>query len=365
MHIDEFLQWERVTRDTIDFKAIYVDMAGDLMAGLLLSQIVFWHLPDRSGNSKLQVRKDGYMWIARSNSDWWEETRMTTEQARRAMGILVKSGLVETDTHRFNGTPTTHVRILEDAFLHAWNEALATPPVNPNRKAQPELQSDSTWATAQVHLGQPPSPLGLQPKSLTETTTETTSEKKNAPSATSLAPAPADNNGRIIIDLNDVMSTLETQGISVNDATALCECGAMLSQKGNCCPDCGREVVWLNSRIWKREWGKPENVLRDRSWERPGDGYTLGVFGRLGIAKFDNQVRSEEWHKLLRDATTEEMDRAVDFVVRASRESGYGGLAHLMNLASKIVRERPEVLPQNLPSVDVSKFVGYHELGAE
>ena len=46
----EFIAWEQVSRDTIDVKRCYVDIAGDLVAGILLSQIVYWHLPDKDGN---------------------------------------------------------------------------------------------------------------------------------------------------------------------------------------------------------------------------------------------------------------------------------------------------------------------------
>ena len=38
---NDFLAWEKASRDSIDFKKIYVDVAGDLIAGLLLSQIIY------------------------------------------------------------------------------------------------------------------------------------------------------------------------------------------------------------------------------------------------------------------------------------------------------------------------------------
>ena len=50
-----FLTWEKTTWDTVDFKRIYVDMAGDRVAGLMLSQLVYWCLlPNKNGKSKLQ-----------------------------------------------------------------------------------------------------------------------------------------------------------------------------------------------------------------------------------------------------------------------------------------------------------------------
>jgi len=63
-----FLLWETASRDTVDFKTIYVDMADDLVAGLLLSQIVYWYLPSKEGRSKLRVFKDGYYWIAKTRT---------------------------------------------------------------------------------------------------------------------------------------------------------------------------------------------------------------------------------------------------------------------------------------------------------
>jgi hypothetical protein len=42
MNYKEFIAHERASLDTIDFKRVYVDVTnGDLVAGLLLSQIVF------------------------------------------------------------------------------------------------------------------------------------------------------------------------------------------------------------------------------------------------------------------------------------------------------------------------------------
>ena len=44
-------------QDTIDFKKCYVDLCDDLIGGLLLSQIVYWHLPSKeSGKTKLRSK---------------------------------------------------------------------------------------------------------------------------------------------------------------------------------------------------------------------------------------------------------------------------------------------------------------------
>ena len=53
---NNFLAWRTNTRDTIDFKKIYVDMVGDLIAGLMLGRIIYWYLPDKE---ELCVKKTG------------------------------------------------------------------------------------------------------------------------------------------------------------------------------------------------------------------------------------------------------------------------------------------------------------------
>src|SRR5699024_12159927 len=90
-----FLYWEQASEDTIDFKRIYVDVAGDILAGLLLSQIIYWHLPNKSGEQKLRVEKDGHLWIAKGRSEWFEEIRLTARQFDRASKILEDKGLIE------------------------------------------------------------------------------------------------------------------------------------------------------------------------------------------------------------------------------------------------------------------------------
>src|SRR5262245_57447695 len=70
---EQFLLWERASRDTLEVKRLYVDMAGDLVAGVMLSQIIYWHLPNRDGYAKLQVQREGKRWLAKGRADWWEE----------------------------------------------------------------------------------------------------------------------------------------------------------------------------------------------------------------------------------------------------------------------------------------------------
>jgi hypothetical protein len=124
MDLKEFLLWEQATRDCIDVKKIYVDMADDLVAGILLSQIVYWFLPDKEGKTKLRVEKDGHLWLVKGREDWWDECRIKPRQFDTAFKKLEEQGLVEKKTFKFNGDPTIHIRILWDKFLSRLQELL-------------------------------------------------------------------------------------------------------------------------------------------------------------------------------------------------------------------------------------------------
>lgn len=133
MNFAQFLAWEESSRDTIDFKKIYVDMVGDLNAGLMLSEIVYWYLPNKRGESKLRVEHDGKFWIACRRYEWWERTRLSPKQSDHALAILVGIHLVEKARYKFMGEIALHIRLIEDVFLSIFADALAHPAVNPYR----------------------------------------------------------------------------------------------------------------------------------------------------------------------------------------------------------------------------------------
>lgn len=121
----DFLRWEETDYDSINVKRIYIDIAEDLIAGILLSQIVYWHLPSkRDGNSKLKVKKGNKLWLAKGREDWWDECRITPRQFDRAIGILAEKGIIEKKLFRFNGSPMTHIRLIPDALMEHINDAL-------------------------------------------------------------------------------------------------------------------------------------------------------------------------------------------------------------------------------------------------
>lgn len=162
MEYKDFLYWEATSKDTIDFKRIYVDMTGDIVAGLMLSEIVYWHLPSRSGHTKLRVEHDGKLWIAVRRYEWWDRARISPKQADRCLETLRDLGIIETAIYKYDGSPTIHIRLLEDGFMHSFESNLEAPenPFLPESEDRSSQKGNND--------------LSKKGRTLTETTTETT-----------------------------------------------------------------------------------------------------------------------------------------------------------------------------------------------
>ena len=176
---EAYAQLEKENSERVSVKLAYIDMVGDLAAGLLLSQIVYWHLPNSNGNSKLAVQHEGHYWVAKTRHDWWHETRLTARQVDRALQKIAKTGIIEMKVFKFNGAPTTHIRLDIEKFLEVWSESKS-----PNGNIRNHQMVSSISRTGDIHVTQ-------TVISLTDTTTETTTNIEN-PLVVEADPKPSD-----------------------------------------------------------------------------------------------------------------------------------------------------------------------------
>lgn len=168
--------WEQLSRDTIDVKRAYIDVAEDLVAGILLSQIIYWNLPSQNGKTKLRVKKDGELWLAKTREDWWDECRITPRQCDRALKILVDKKLVEKEIFKFNGNPTTHIKLNFDVLTQCLSVITQTG-ITKSPKGEEPNNPKGKNEIDQMEI------------SLTETTTKTTTKINNNNSGTTIVEA--------------------------------------------------------------------------------------------------------------------------------------------------------------------------------
>lgn len=154
-------------KDSIDLKRVYIDICGgNLHDAVIFSQIMFWHEPNKRGESRLAVLKNGHYWLAKRYEDWYEECRIDTDTARKCIDRLVKSKLLIKKVYHFKGKPTVHIRVDKDEFqrrILALSDT--TGQIEPKR---PDV-SDGNDTTGQMEMIP-------QVISYTETTTEITPE---------------------------------------------------------------------------------------------------------------------------------------------------------------------------------------------
>lgn len=120
---------------------VYIELTGDHLSALFLSQCVYWSDRGRDG------------WFYKSEKEWNEELGLSPYQVRRIREHL--SDFIEIDLRKANGAPTMHYKVKIELLTSSIMKKLNNP-----------LLRNST-----IHCEE-------TQQSLTETTTETTIEVK-------------------------------------------------------------------------------------------------------------------------------------------------------------------------------------------
>ncbi len=118
---ESYADWEEVRHEVgggFLVRNVYVDITGDLIAGILLSQIDYW-LPRTS------IVREGRRWLAKSRNEWYDEIRITPRQYDTAIKRLQGLDLVEVENWRFNGFRTQHIHLREARLLELLNDYFA------------------------------------------------------------------------------------------------------------------------------------------------------------------------------------------------------------------------------------------------
>ena len=124
--------WKEKLRTDVDFAFsnkknhtlhAYIDIAGGLVEGTLLTQILYWCGNDKDeSKDKLKVFRDGEYWLAKGRESWWEEIRITPRQFDTAVKNLKNKNLIDTARFHFGGVPTIHVRPIYKEINNAIDE---------------------------------------------------------------------------------------------------------------------------------------------------------------------------------------------------------------------------------------------------
>lgn len=111
------------------YKHIYVDMCdGDLVAGILLSRIVYWFGKSKNtGKSRILHNHNGRPCLIKSRADWWDECRINEKSYDKAVAILKEKKIIFSEVHfsPFHcGKRCTFIFLNKDVFSEILNKLL-------------------------------------------------------------------------------------------------------------------------------------------------------------------------------------------------------------------------------------------------
>lgn len=142
----------------------YVKVTGDLVAGILLSQIVFWFKPHPDGSSKLRVFREGRYWLAKRREDWYQEIGISPKQFDRACDLLESMGIIHRKVFRFGRGTANHLNLDVKVLSKQLKSLLGT---------SPKVNSGMTQKATPIGLAQTSTPINTE-----KTPTEKTGDEK-------------------------------------------------------------------------------------------------------------------------------------------------------------------------------------------
>ena len=114
--------WE----DSIFIDRITLSITCELASAAVLSRLRYWFSPSKQdGQTRAKVIKEGKLWVAKTNEDWWDECGVTEKQIRRIKVYLKNLKLVEIKVFKFNGFPVVHWHLNIEKYVELFNKTFS------------------------------------------------------------------------------------------------------------------------------------------------------------------------------------------------------------------------------------------------
>ena len=93
----------------------HILIMGGLAGGAFLTQLRYWFSPttkkDTKGQQRVGIKREGLTWLAKNDSDWWDECFVTIDQVKSIKKKLLQLGIVKIKHWKFAGNRTTHYHL--------------------------------------------------------------------------------------------------------------------------------------------------------------------------------------------------------------------------------------------------------------
>lgn len=86
------------------------DQTNNWNKAAILSKLAYWFDLDSNGAPRAKIWRNGKLWVAKTNSDWWEECRVKSRTARRMLNEMENDGIIIKTISKFSGKNATFIR---------------------------------------------------------------------------------------------------------------------------------------------------------------------------------------------------------------------------------------------------------------
>lgn len=110
----------------ISIDKYHIDIMGDLAGAAFLTQLRYWFSPTTKskikGNTRVGIKREGKLWLAKRDVDWWDECYVTPKQVRRIKAQLIKLKIVEIRVFKFSGAPMVHYHMNLQRYAQLYHD---------------------------------------------------------------------------------------------------------------------------------------------------------------------------------------------------------------------------------------------------
>jgi hypothetical protein len=100
------------------------------VAGILLSQIMYWHLPPKKGGPhRMCVHgcaawKEDRWWLVKKRTEWHKECRLSPKQFDRASDVLVEKGFITIRRFHFHHLRMIHIHLNVEMLMQFFENTM-------------------------------------------------------------------------------------------------------------------------------------------------------------------------------------------------------------------------------------------------
>ena len=142
-----------------------------------------------------------------------------------------------------------------------------------------------------------------------------------------------------VFNLNELLAVAN---VAKSQVVTWCEeCGEEITQEMNSCPGCGDDIVWDNSKTWKRYHGSPTVAKRKLRAIPASNQPGKYLMAKTGLPGFKSKQEATTFNNAIDQVGSIKANKIIDYCWESgSRKRGL--VMHVINTLNKAVRKQAQ-----------------------